>query len=161
MHMLWKIILQTSKAPLPMLIFSSILINVRHYILPENTTKSTTHTSCKIPLWKKLQIAKETLVSWPLLPSLGLNKSSTSAPKQASHLVIFGGLQSRPGLHSMLTSSSVQNAFNDVHRRRSTYRSFVTWNITNASFNIKTATTVLLARVSRRIVPFQITLWYC
>ena len=38
MHMLWRMILQTSKAPPPKLIFS-ILINVRHYILLENTYK--------------------------------------------------------------------------------------------------------------------------
>ena len=82
-------------------------------------------------------------MSRPLLPSLGLNKSSTSALKQASHLVIFGGPRSksrpplfvepcilhlfvpisrtllRSGPYNMLTSSSVQNAFKDV--RRSTY----------------------------------------
>ena len=95
-------------------------------------------------------------MSGPLLPSLGLNKSSTSAPKQASHLVIFGGPRSksrqslfvepcilhsfvptsrtllRSGLHNMLTSSSVQNAFKDV--RRSTYWTYIPF-VCNINYN--------------------------
>ena len=153
MHLLWKMILQTSKPPLPMLIFFSTQINVKHLELLKNATKSTILTSYKIPLWKT-QITNVTLASGPLPPSPGPNKSSTSAPKATNSSGIFDSprSKSRPslfigcllddilhsfvptshmgpksGLHNLLTSLSIQNAFEDVRESIYwTYRSSVT-----------------------------------
>jgi hypothetical protein len=157
MHPLWRMILRTSKPPLPMLIFSSTQINVRHFELLENATKSTIHTNFTIPLWKP-QIANVTLASGPPPPSHGPNKSSTSAPKPTNPSGIFDGprSKSRPslfvglyilpsfvptshtrpksGLHKLLTSLSVQNAFKDVRQNTYwTYLSSVTSAITIVS----------------------------
>ena len=154
MHLLWKMILRTSKPPLPMLIYFSTQINVRHLELLENATKSTILTSYKIPLCKP-QIINVTLASGPLPPSPGPNKSSTSAPKPTDPSGIFDGprSKSRPslfvgcyilhsfvptshmrpksGLHSLLTSLSIQNAIKDMRQSIYwTYRSLVTTTIT-------------------------------
>jgi hypothetical protein len=98
------------------------------------------------------------LASGPPPPSHGTNTSSTSAPKPTNPSGIFDGprSKSRPslfvgiyilpsfvltshtrlksGIHKLLTSLSVQNAFNDVHRTTYwTYRSSVTSTITIVS----------------------------
>ena len=93
MHLIWRMILRTSKPPLLMQTFST-QTNARHFELLENATESTILTSFKI-LLSKPQIASVTLVSGPLPPSHGPSKSFTSAPKPTNPSGIFDSLRSK------------------------------------------------------------------